>query len=290
MKNRTRFLPIIGFLTLAGFQSLETCAAETGLAPNETSTATAKPFMVFDNMPKAAKMDGAAAGMAPCTIIGIPWIETNRVADVDALKAKVREIVKHPKYAHQPGLLVLDIEYVHDFRLFINLAKWVHEAAPGHPVGYYGHGLFPERPSKEQQAEADELAATVDAFLPSMYNFDDNREGWKNKLTALVQQAHRIAPGKPVYPYMWPGYHGGTRKAMRLLTGDYWKYQLETARECGADGLVIWGNPAAHWDDKSTWRQDTLDFIASKPIVESQKTPAISKAQAEKQDQKRYGD
>jgi len=96
-----------------------------------------------------------------------------------------------------------------------------------------------------------------------MYNFNDNREAWKKKLAGLVQQAHRIAPGKPVYPYMWPGYHGGTAKAMQLLTGDYWQFQLEAARDDGADGLIIWGNPKAHWKDKSTWREDTVKFMAA---------------------------
>jgi len=235
-----------------------------------------KPFVVFDNMPKeAGKGDTSAKGLVECVILPIPWKVKNEEADEAAFKAGVaKALADHPKI----GLFVLDIEYVYlsgkdaaevkkHFQLFIHLAKWVHEAAPGHKVGYYGHGLFPEQPGKEYATETKELIAAVDAFLPSMYNFNDNREAWKNKLKGYVEQAHRIAPGKPVCPYMWPGYHMSTKNALHLLSGDYWKFQLETARECGADGLIIWGNPKAHWSDKSTWWEETLNFMASKPMV-----------------------
>jgi hypothetical protein len=291
MELKTKLFPTIGVFATVLFQTCDIAgAAESGTSQISTSSVPAKAFVVFDNMPPQAKMDGPAAGMAPCDIIRIPWKEKNKAPDEEAMKTKVREIVQQPKYANQPGLLVLDIEYVHDFRLFINLVKMVHEAAPGHPVGFYGHGLFPEQPGKGQQADAKELAADVDAFLPSMYNFDDNREAWRRKLTALVNEARRIAPGKPVYPYMWPGYHIGTRKALHLLSGNYWKFQLETARSCGADGLVIWGNGGAHWNDKSTWREDTLNFLASKPTVESPKAQAPQKDQSDRDDIKKNGD
>ena len=276
IKYRQNLLILALACVLAHWHGL--CAAENAATASAGPVMDKpRPFVVFDNMPKEAGVDTSSTGMIPCTIIPIPW-KDKLVPDEEAFKEAVHKLAAHPR------LLILDIEYVplsgsnrtevdSHFRLFINLVKWAHEAAPGHPVGYYGHGLFPEQPGKEYAAETQELIAAVDAFCPSMYNFDDNQKGWKHKLQGLVQQAHRIAPGKPVYPYMWPGYHVGTGKSMHLLTGEHWKFELDTAHECGADGLIIWGNPKAHWKDKSTWWEETLNFMASKPMVQS---PTIS--------------
>ncbi|MEN6451431.1 MAG: hypothetical protein ABFC96_13140 [Thermoguttaceae bacterium] len=181
--------------------------------------------------------------------------------------------------AKRNGPIVMDIEGVQlsgdpkivkpRFRLFVTLVKWAKEAAPDRIVGYYGHGLFPEKPSPQYAAEAKELADTVDAFFPSMYVFNDNREAWRKKLVGLVAEARKIAPGKPVYPFVWPQYHDGTPQQFEFVRGDYWRWQLTTIRESGADGVVLWGArryPNAHkWNEQSDWWQETVKFARSLP-------------------------
>jgi len=233
---------------------------------NAGAADTPKKFLVYDNMGYPGKPDTAPLGLVNCTIINLnkAWTDkANHVADETAVKEAVRAA------ARKPGPLVYDIEYVHDFKLFLNLVEWAHEAVPGCVVGYYGHGLYPEQPSKAQRADAAELAAAVDAFFPSAYTYNDNREKWKNEVNGLVQAAHRLAPGKPVYPYIWPQYHKGTAKQFHLVDGDYWKFQLDTARECGADGVVIWSGGKPEWNDKAGWWEETLTFITGNPVVEN---------------------
>ena len=87
----------------------------------------------------------------------------------------------------------------------------------------------------------------------------------QEKLQSLIAKAHQIAPGKPVYPYLWAQYHEGAPKALEFLDGDYMKFQLETARDCGADGVVMWSSSKPAWND-APWSKALLKFVAGKPM------------------------
>lgn len=241
--------------------------------------AASPPFSVFDNMYYAHKPDLSAAGWVPSSVIYTAGelktaIAEHRLPDEAAFKAMVRA-----KSAGRPGPIVIDIEYVflsrrakttdaevHDhFKLFITLARWAKEAVPGHLVGYYGHGLFPEEPGKDYAAETQQLCDAVDAFFPSMYTFGNRTEAeWADKLHALMAQAQRIAPGKPVYPYVWPQYHEGAAKALEYLPGEQMRFELDTARAAGAAGVVYWSSSRAVWGDRP-WLHVTEDFMATHP-------------------------
>jgi hypothetical protein len=254
------------------------CHAQAETA--QASAPTAKPFAVFDNMFYAGKPDLSRTGLIRSSVIynRLEWktaIAAGQFPDEAAFKEDVK---KHA--AEGPGPVVIDIEYVflsqtrgttdaevkNHFKLFVTLAKWAREAAPGHLVGYYGHGLFPEEPGKEYAAETKELIAAVDAFFPSMYVHSNQTAGqWKEKLQSLIAKAHEIAPGKPVFPYLWPQYHEATPESPKFVNGDYMKFQLETARDCGADGVVIWSSSKFAWKD-APWFEALLKFVADKPV------------------------
>jgi len=251
--------------------------AQTGTG--KVAVPAGKPFMVFDNLSYANKPDLSGAGLIPSTVIYKRGemksaIAAGRLPD----EAQFKETVKK-RAAGRPGPIVIDIERLYlsqthgatdaevrfRFKLFITLVQWTHEAAPGHLVGYYGHGLFPEEPGKEYAAETRDLIAAVDAFFPSMYvHGSQTRAQWTEKMQYLMQQAREIAPGKPVYPYLWPQYHEGGPKALEFVDGNYWKYQLETVHNFGADGVILWSGTQA-WKD-APWWQVTLRFVAAKPV------------------------
>jgi hypothetical protein len=267
---------LIGMFMIAGNVIAET------KAPRTVAQAS-KPFVVFDNMFYAHKPDLAGAGLIRSSVIypHTEWkaaIAAGQLPDEASFKNAVKD-----RAAGCPGPVVIDIEYVYlsqthhatdaevkkHFRLFITLAKWAREAAPGHLVGYYGHGLFPEEPGAEYAAETKELVAAVDAFFPSLYTFGNKTpEQWKEKLQALMSKAHQIAPGKPVYPYLWAQYHEGPAKALEYLDGDLMKFELETARDCGADGVVMWSSSRFPWKD-GPWCKELLKFVAEKPVCKS---------------------
>ena len=57
-------------------------------------------------------------------------------------------------------------------RVFVTMANWAKEAAPGRLVGYWGEGgrrLFPEDPG-ENMKEVKPLAKAVTAFFPNFYH------------------------------------------------------------------------------------------------------------------------
>lgn len=240
----------------------------------------AKPFAVFDNLAYAGKPDLTTNGLVPSSVIYYrgDWktaIAAGQLPDEESFKQAVRS-----RAAGKPGPVVIDIEYVflshargttdaqvrQHFKLFITLAQWAHEAAPGHLVGYYGHGLFPEEPGREYAAETRQLIAAVDAFFPSMYSYGNQTpEQWREKLQHLVALAHALAPGKPVYPYVWPQFHGGAPQALEFLDADRMKFELETARDCGADGVVFWSSSKPRWNPEAPWWRATQKFAAEKP-------------------------
>ncbi len=254
---------------------------QTGTQP--TPRPAPRPFVVFDNMAYANKPDLSTSGLIASCVIYYrgEWktaVAAGQLPDEASFKAAVRS-----RSAGKPGPVVIDFEYVFlsktrgttdasvkaHFKLFITLAKWAHQAAPGHLVGFYGHGLFPEEPGREYAAETKALIAAVDAFFPSLYvHGNQTAAQWKQKLQSLVQQAHELAPGKPVYPYVWPQYHEGGPKALEFVDAGYMKFQLETARDCGADGVVFWSSNKPAWKD-APWLQALLQFVAGKPQCRS---------------------
>jgi hypothetical protein len=241
---------------LVGMASL--CVADAAPANASAAAAPDKPkdFKVFNNMAYEGQPDLASVGLIPSQIIyeGAIWKDKKSGVMPDEQDYKAVVAKKDAK----PGtLLVLDIEDNNNFKNFITLVKWTHEAAPGAVVGFYAHGT-----------ETKALAEAVDAFFPEAYTFGDNRQQWKGHLEHYIKHAHSMAPGKPVYPYIWPQYHHGTAKSWKLINGDYWLFQLETARDCGANGVVLWGAKELRkvkqpvWKDDAPWWQSTLKFMA----------------------------
>lgn len=102
----------------------------------------------------------------------------------------------------------------------------------------------------------------MDAFFPSLYTFDDNRAGWEKRAQAAQAEARALDAKKPIYFYLWPQCHDGSVKALRYVSGDYWKFQLETARRYG-NGVVLWSPSHYVWDERSRWWAATREFAMS---------------------------
>jgi hypothetical protein len=247
-------------------------AIAAGLArAGEPSSSRASSFTIFDNMFYPKKPSLVADGFKDCNIVyaGYVWQGAEKSPTYGDMPDEATYKKTVQAHSTKPGPVVLDFETLRlsgkpelveaHFKLFMTLVKWTHEAAPGHVVGFYGHGLFPEQPAKEYAQQARQLADAVDAFFPSMYTFTEDRDGWKKKAEGLLQQAHQIAPGKPVYFYIWPQFHGGTHE---FLKGDQWAFELQTARDIGADGVVFWSSSKSPpWDVNAPWWQETLKFL-----------------------------
>lgn len=170
--------------------------------------------------------------------------------------------------AVNPGPVVLDFEtlYLKGARLTAErhyqklrkLLEWAHEAVPGRTVGYYGvlGNTLPRYFTLERR-----LAEREDALFPSLYTFSDNRAAWRTRFRRIMAEAATVAPGKPVYAYLWPQYHDGTKLAGRYLTPDHWRFELETARLL-CSGAVIWSPWTSDPDQR--WVDQTAQFLGAR--------------------------
>lgn len=227
-------------------------------------------FPIYDNMLYKGKPDTGQYGLIPSNILYENKFWPNRqtmgtLPDREIFQALVRAACVNP------GPLVIDVESIslrtspdaarHNAETLAKLADWAHQAAPGKIIGYYGTNTLTDVPQPNFSA-ARGLAQHIDAFFPPLYTFDDDRSRWEKRAQVSREQARELDPNKPVYFYLWPQYHVGSVRALRYVNGDYWKFQLETARRYG-DGIVIWGSSKYVWDERSGWWNATREFAAS---------------------------
>jgi hypothetical protein len=110
------------------------------------------------------------------------------------------------------------------------------------------------------------LASLVDFFAPSLYTFYEDRAGWERYAIAHIAEARRLAPTKPIYPFIWPEFHDSTPLRGTFLSGPYWAMELAVLRKL-ADGAVIWGGwdhqawRKRKWNEAAEWWTETRKFL-----------------------------
>jgi Hyaluronidase len=241
----------------------------------------ASSFIVFDATFYAQKPDLRPFGLEPITIIYSASMWNNKedrasVPDRNVIRALALQA------SASPGIAVIDIEswpltgtaatvaesiqkYQHTIQLF-------KQSAPSLKIGYYS--VVPQRNYGDAvngsgsrgyiawQGANDRLASVArlaDVLFPSIYTLTKDPVGWRKYAIAQIEEARRIAPGKPVYVFMWPQFEEG-RTAVDYLPRDFWSMELETARQY-ADGVVIWGGWRQTWDNHAPWWLETQSFL-----------------------------
>jgi hypothetical protein len=170
--------------------------------------------------------------------------------------SRAAELALPPRHAYEalvrsatlnPGPVVLDFESLYlrgsyatayrHYRRLETLLAWAHDAVHGHAIGYYGVlGNTDPRYFRMEQR----LARQQDALFPSLYTFSDDLTAWHRRFRQIMGEAAYVGSGKPVYAYIRPQYHDGTKKAGQYLTPKHWRYELQVARQL-CSGVVIWG-------------------------------------------------
>lgn len=242
-----------------------TCAAAS---PGPQSGEQA--FLIFDNMLYKRKPDTQSAGLIASNILYGDKIWPSKQNPLALPNREEFKTLVRAETAN-PGPLVIDVEALplrgspeaacHNMEMLATLADWAHEAAPGKVIGFYGTNTLSNVPLPNQ-ALAKELASHVDAFFPSLYTFEDSRVNWEKRAAMAQAEARALDKKKPIYFYIWPQYHEGAVKALRYVDGDYWKFQLQTARRY-SNGVVLWGPSGYVWNEKSGWWAATKEFVLS---------------------------
>jgi hypothetical protein len=264
-----------------------------------TGPPVAKQFILFDGTLYKNKPDMSMFGIKPIRILyeGELWDQGQSRA-VLPTQDRVRTIALGAKDIRVP--VAVDIEgwptspTVHkvstaaaqeSIEKLTTVLRWFHEAAPDTPIGLYGivpiidyWRAIQEPATAEHRSwvadndRARPLVGSVDVVFPSLYTFYTDREGWVKVAIAQMAEARRVAGGKPVYVFLWPQYHNSNHLlGMTYLPADYWKLELETARQY-ADGAVIWGgwgndDRQAEWEDQAAWWQVTKQFLTQVDTV-----------------------
>lgn len=162
----------------------------------------------------------------------------------------------------------------------VQVIEWMRQAAPSLKLSIYG--IPPVRDywtpvrnlpgGRSSWRTANQflkpIADASDFITPSLYTFYEDIPGWVTYASANIEEAQQF--GKPVYPFLWCRYHISNRtRRNQFIEGDYWRTQLETVRDRGANGVVLW-DWAGHdkprtnrLDTSQSWWQETVKFKAS---------------------------
>lgn len=244
-------------------------------------------FKVFDLIRYKNKPSAAALGMHPMTILyeSAFWGSDKASHDLPS-KSVVQALARKHK-----GTICVDVErwadmknrrgdgywrvLPEDVEKYKTLLTWYRDAMPdGNTMGLYS--ILPVRNLWDAAAARDSskfskwqgwnnevqpIAEHVDMVMPSCYTFNDDEDLWRRYCIAQIDEARRIAPGKPVYPVFWPRIHPGNKGP---ISDRLWRVHLETARE-HADGCIIWTissqTKRVDWSDVPSWWAETEKFI-----------------------------
>ena len=104
------------------------------------------------------------------------------------------------------------------------------------------------------------LVPYVDAIFPTLYTFSDNIDKWKVYAKDTLVRASIFK--KPVYPFIWPRYHQGSREELRgqEIPQEFWKTQLEVCSEF-SNGAVIWDSLKTEWNKNAGWWIETEKYL-----------------------------
>jgi hypothetical protein len=259
------------------------------------STAPQANFVVFDGTLYQGKPSAAQLGMKPITVLyqASMWPgksdDPQSVPDADVVSALAL------KASQSTGIAVVDIEQwqvtgdpatvAQSVDKYQQTLQMFQQAAPSLQVGYYSVAPIrdywspldgPQSPNylawQQQNDTVAPIAQQANALFPSAYTFYTDQAGWQKYAIAQIAEARRIAPGKPVYLFLWPQYDNGNgAQGGDYLPDAYWKMELETARKY-ADGVVIWGGWTQTWDSNASWWLETQQFMTETGASQASET------------------
>jgi Hyaluronidase len=243
--------------------------------------ALASGFVVYDGTLYVQKPDLTPFGLSPITVIYSAAMWNSMEDRLSIPNAKVIQTLALPA-SRSTGIAVIDIESwpivgapakvansVQKYRATIQLFK---QSAPSLRVGYYGvvpvwnyksailGSNSPEYHAWQNTTDrVASIAQAADVLFPNIYTFSKDQDSWRKFAIALMEEARRIAHGKPVYVFLWPQFDEAG-KGGDYLPRDFWRMELETARQ-HADGVVIWGGAKQTWDNNAPWWLETQSFL-----------------------------
>lgn len=268
------------FLTLLGTSALlpSACQRVESRPPQQASS-----FTIFDALIYGKKPD---IGLTPMKIEGGGFWKGQDRSKPDREACQKTARAAAGRFSH----FVINIEHwkvninqdpkaevEESIDKLVQVIEWMREAAPSLKLGVYA--IPPIRDywtpvrnlpgARSGWTAANQflkpIADAADFTAPSLYTFYEEIPGWVKYATANIEEAQKF--GKPVYPFLWCRYHNSNKnRKYQFIEGDYWRKQLETVRDRGANGVVLWdwSGPKNHaLDSTQAWWQETIKFKAT---------------------------
>jgi hypothetical protein len=249
--------------------------------------AHAAPFVVFDGLIFSNKPD---LGLTPLTIAD-PHTLGDTKNGPPALARVQATMRTNPPPTNPVAIDIEDWPVEGDAATvkasvdnYLETLRRFRSVAPSYKLGFYsvvpvhdvwraaaGSSTSGYRDWQRENDAVKPIADSVDAVFPSLYTFDMTVEQWTASAEANLSEARRIAPGKPVYCFLWPQFHEAARQAYQFVPTDFWRAELQTCWD-HADGIVLWGGfttqpdnrfHALPWDAKAPWWVATQSFLSS---------------------------
>lgn len=275
--NRRQFLTLLGGTALlpSACQKVESRPAQR-----------ASSFTIFDGLIYNSKPN---AGLTPIRVDGRGFWKNNDQSNPDREACQKTARAAAKEYSH----FVINIEHWNvklgdaseaevrqNITKLVQVIEWMREAAPS--LKYSIYSIPPIRdywtPVRRHPAGLKSwrslnqflkpIADASDFITPSLYTFYDDVPGWVTYASGNIEEAQQF--GKPVYPFLWCRYHPSNRQRRnQFIDGNFWRTQLETVRDRGANGLVLWDwaghdNPRTNvLDTRQAWWQETVKFKAT---------------------------
>ena len=269
-------------LTLAG------CSVHrvvTVVPPTAPPVAAQAKFLVFDAMLYTAKPDLSQYGLAPISVEypDVLWPGTSPDMQNVPDATVVQKLAAGE--SQSTSMSVVDIEQwavtgdsvtvAQSVAKYQQTLQMFQQDAPSVQFGFYATAPVrdywdvmagPQSAGylawQQQNDAVAPIAQQASALFPSLYTFYTDQVGWQKYAIANIAEARRIAPGKPVYVFLWPQYDASTgAQGGGYLPDAYWQMELETAKQY-ADGVVIWGGWTETWDNNASWWLETQQFMS----------------------------
>ncbi len=273
----------------AMFLGISTFAAQSVPAPAVKAPAclrpTVKNIRMFDTFNAVGKPDLSVYGMQRAEVLDRDFWADNKRKTADP--ARVEKLLATLPNTTDP--IILDIEHFDTSNdpaitrkegvALAQIARIFRQKAPGRSIGFYGllptggwgasivrgdmHNIAKWKQHNDAIAP---LNATVDVLYPIGYTLDKDRASWAKQIRSTICEARRISK-RPVYVFVWPEFHEGSRFKNTPIPADQWRDQLDVLAPI-ADGIVVWGgydlvkNRLKTWDENEAWWTVTKQRMA----------------------------
>ncbi|MDE1160895.1 MAG: hypothetical protein PW792_02990 [Acidobacteriaceae bacterium] len=240
--------------------------------------------MAGDTPAASAHIDPFAAakyGIQPINLVyegRLLDVEKSHPNDAAINVSKIDSVAESTKT--KPGELVsLDMESWKRFdtprtpALYVQVLKEFHKVNPKAKVGLYAtvpqvtYGWTPDLATKYDHLNDDyrQVAALVDYFSPSLYNWDHALEDkdWERAAAFAIHAARAYDPNKPVLPYVTP--EVSRKGTTTFLTYEQMAFRMQTLKRLGADGCIVWTGTAhgrkdgGIFDPQSGWAKALIE-------------------------------